>query len=1022
MKKKKLFKILLLIGIFLICSIISMCTILKLTHDPTEHVHQFINGLCSCGQREHILSEYDYIEAFTFEDNKLIDGKYGSIYGIYDTIEIPKSYQKNGQTIEVTELENFNTSDDNYARTIIIPETIVSLGQDFNKNITGVREFVVSPDNQHYKSIDGVIYSKDGKELIAYPCEKSTDQFIIPNEVEIISEYAFCNNILSDIVYHDNIKEVGKHCYPLRIANHTEFGNVRYYGSATNPYLIAISRIDSNNKEIIIHKDTKFINFSVNDVIFTIEDTNVNFKEINGVIYSADETKIIHFPTTKQFDYFEINENITYIDNSFKSAKIDTLTYNNNDVVCIPYDVNNLILGPEFDRFEELSSEYDYNIKIENEDYVIKNNMICTKDFTVLCKILFEQDLLIKIPVSIKSIKQNAIVVPYNYVEKIYYEGNVEEWLKINFENLKLRSPIYLLNNDDNPTEYKDIYIPETISCLESNKLNTLYFQNIHIPNTVTSVSGIINGTVYFAGTSEEWNQLNKNNQYSFDQYKKIYILENNEYKIAQTTVSNPTITLIDETVDLKNIGYVDVQNVYISKSVLRINKLPVIDKNIMLENLYYDGTLLDWCNIELINNPMKFAKNFYYRNSEGEYELLKNLVIPEGVTEVKTNQFNSSSIESITISGSVLKIHPNAFCCVNAKQINLQEGVGVILNEAFCVGDQLESISIPSTTIFISENFLITESLDIFPKALKEIKVAENNNCYCSVAGNLYTKDMKILIQHCFNEQQKEIVIPEGVEIISINSLAHDGYQKISLPDTLKIIDTLAFGSICNIKISIPSSVELIRGDHQTKEGFIIGENTQLRKLDNVSHLVITNSDNILLSKIRTDILTILKGNSINFTGSFNVINLPNTIKYINASINAAEMFYDGTIEDWLKISIKKKTGFMYFNLKDETHKYYLVEEVIIPQSITRIGDYAFCGSIGINEVFLHDNVESIGLQAFLGCRINEVFIPKSVVEIKDSFVSSSQSITLRCEVSQMPEGWIIQRNNIVLYNQTRK
>ena len=113
---------------------------------------------------------------------------------------------------------------------------------------------------------------------------------------------------------------------------------------------------------------------------------------------------------------------------------------------------------------------------------------------------------------------------------------------------------------------------------------------------------------------------------------------------------------------------------------------------------------------------------------------------------------------------------------------------------------------------------------------------------------------------------------------------------------------------------------------------------------------------------------------------------------------------------------------GIAYFNLKDETHKYYLVEEVIIPQSITRIGDYAFCGSIGINEVFLHDNVESIGLQAFLGCRINEVFIPKSVVEIKDSFVSSSQSITLRCEVSQMPEGWIIQRNNIVLYNQTRK
>jgi len=54
-----------------------------------------------------------------------------------------------------------------------------------------LREINVSKDNQSYMSKSGVLYSKDGSELIKYPPQKTATRFRISNKVKIISEYAF---------------------------------------------------------------------------------------------------------------------------------------------------------------------------------------------------------------------------------------------------------------------------------------------------------------------------------------------------------------------------------------------------------------------------------------------------------------------------------------------------------------------------------------------------------------------------------------------------------------------------------------------------------------------------------------------------------------------------------------------------------------------------------------------------------------------------------------------------------------
>lgn len=54
-----------------------------------------------------------------------------------------------------------------------------------------LQSYNVVADNPNFKSLEGVLYSKDGKKLIAYPSAKSGENFVVPEGVEEICEYAF---------------------------------------------------------------------------------------------------------------------------------------------------------------------------------------------------------------------------------------------------------------------------------------------------------------------------------------------------------------------------------------------------------------------------------------------------------------------------------------------------------------------------------------------------------------------------------------------------------------------------------------------------------------------------------------------------------------------------------------------------------------------------------------------------------------------------------------------------------------
>ena len=74
---------------------------------------------------------------------------------------------------------------------ITIPANVTTIGENAFVNCPSLKRISVSSQNQNYKSIDGDLYTKDGKTLIKYTAKKVENSFEIPHGVEQICTTAF---------------------------------------------------------------------------------------------------------------------------------------------------------------------------------------------------------------------------------------------------------------------------------------------------------------------------------------------------------------------------------------------------------------------------------------------------------------------------------------------------------------------------------------------------------------------------------------------------------------------------------------------------------------------------------------------------------------------------------------------------------------------------------------------------------------------------------------------------------------
>ena len=77
-----------------------------------------------------------------------------------------------------------------------------------------LEEVTVDEENPLYKSVDGIMYSKDGKTLVCYPSGRKDTEFSVPEEVIAIGDKAFCRNFnLEKVILANNIKSIGTNAF-----------------------------------------------------------------------------------------------------------------------------------------------------------------------------------------------------------------------------------------------------------------------------------------------------------------------------------------------------------------------------------------------------------------------------------------------------------------------------------------------------------------------------------------------------------------------------------------------------------------------------------------------------------------------------------------------------------------------------------------------------------------------------------------------------------------------------------------
>ena len=372
----------------------------------------------------------------------------------------------------------------------------------------------------------------------------------------------------------------------------------------------------------------------------------------------------------------------------------------------------------------------------------------------------------------------------------------------------------------------------------------------------------------------------------------------------------------------------------------------------------------------------------------------IEQLYIPDGITGIEPFVFQDSKIKNIRLPKTLKVIGSGAFKnCKNLEKIDFPESLNLIMDHAF-ENSSLKEIILPSNITKIGsfafsgiditfENFTLPKSLSIIgTKAFNDIKVKnlflssnsytidlfksvenfyiqENDRYFTSIDGNIYNKELNMLIRKG-NNNSKIL----DVEELENGCFANIKTENLVIPDTVKKIKK-------TYTLFLDSYVKNLTIPKDLNNAHILFKNVYLENVNLNNNPELLLEDGVVFNKKKSFLYYYMPNKKEEF------FRIPDKVKCIFP-------YAFNTCPNLKKI-ITKNNLYKNFNFENED----LIPSVLdlntncfYNTNIETIENFVPL-SINIENILAHTKVNTIFLPNFSKIDIGNIFFPEKEITI---------------------------------------
>lgn len=392
----------------------------------------------------------------------------------------------------------------------------------------------------------------------------------------------------------------------------------------------------------------------------------------------------------------------------------------------------------------------------------------------------------------------------------------------------------------------------------------------------------------------------------------------------------------------------------------------------------------------------------------------LTQVTIPGTVTRIGNGAFMSSDIPSIVIPDSVAIMEPSAFMnCKKLASVTLSNSLTELSDDAFNGCSKLTEVVLPPAIKSIGSSAFARSGLMriTIPDGVATMGGSTFSQCRNLrevTLSNSLTEVSDDMFNGCI--KLTGIVLPQAINSIGSGAFARSGLTGITIPDGVKTIGASAFSDCAGLQqIDIPAGVTSIGEEafmncaslqrmklggalttvgksafegctgmtrvDVTDEGAwckISFSNEHSNPLSCGHHLFVDGEE--VVDMVIPDSVTGISAYAFYNATALVSVTFPAGLASVGASAfkgcSSLKRLYISDVEAWLQIDyVDNASNPLFLGCRVYYNGQELSPDLVIPESVTRIGKKAFVNCSWLNSISIPPGVTDIGEDAFAYC-----------------------------------------------------